>query len=60
MTEAQAYGLGYEDAYWCREWNAPEIDALRHAYADGWNQGILDFDADDARFVFAELLEGQV
>ena len=52
MTEAHSYGLGYEDAYWCREWNAPELDALRHAYADGWNQGILDFDA--------ELLEGQV
>jgi hypothetical protein len=59
MTEDQAYDLGYKDAYWCREWNAPEDD-VRHAYADGWNQGILDFDADDARFVFAELLEGQV
>jgi hypothetical protein len=54
MTTAEAYDLGYDDAYFDRDWKAPELDALRHAYADGWNLGIQDQNTD---LDYAEYLE---
>ena len=45
------YEDGYEDGYRSLGWNAPEHDAPRRAYSEGFSQGKhdRDFERDDGR-----------